>query len=324
MVGAGAGVAFSDVGVLLSDITVLGGDDEDIEKQAQSCDATVVASSSSVGPEVSPQKGDQDIGPPSEKKQGVKRKWVDLDKEINTARRGMRSTYDALRRQLCDVHSQMVHGVRDIEALPVSVRKLCSGEIAVAKVRLAALQHVLGHDQQELSSFLASFVGGGSGSNASVDATLGASAEAGSTDIAAAKIMTKAPPCQNYEQLALLSAMDAVIDNLDTCLDMDALRSAQNIFTLKLQPFGSLLSACKSAVAELKSAMKSAGKGGDVKKVHVGNISEVGPQLGSDILIVTEGDEQVKRLDHSVPFYHRGQHREAPRLHGQGRRQGPH
>jgi hypothetical protein len=59
---------------------------------------------------------------------------------------------------------------------------------------------------------------------------------------------------------------------------------------VKVSPFSSLLSACKSAVAELKAAMKGT-MGKDSQKQILGTIFETGPQIGTEIPIYQEGGE---------------------------------
>ena len=116
--------------------------------------------------------------------------------------------------------------------------------------------------------------------------------------------MTKAPPCQNYKDLVVLSSLEETLASLDSCTDVASIKGIQNTFTVKRTPFASLLSACKSAIAELRSAMKSS-SGPRIdnpgKTVLLGNIFEIGPQVGTEIPTYTH-DAADQNIDVSMPF----------------------
>jgi len=263
MVSAGAGQAFSDVAVLLPDITVLGGNTgEDEEK-------TMDEATSAAGPAGSEQQGvagslakGSSPEEPSSAGKGQKRKWCDLDKEINTARRNMRGSCDSLKRTLEEVLQSLTKELKNIDTLPSQAQRLCVGEKAMAKNRVTTIQLILGNDAQELATFMASFSkpqGPAPAPAAPADGAAAAAAGAGggsgadgaSTVAGATRAMTKAPPCGNYMALVTLDSFDELFDELEQCTDVDAIKAVQNKFTVKKQPFSSLLGASRTAIGEL-------------------------------------------------------------------------
>ena len=143
MVSAGAGEAFSDVGVILPDITVLGLDQqlrelqqEAEEQAAGGGSALVLANGSGVAGGGTPSKHSGDGGglqlysprkddeDPHTEKKGQKRKWVDFDKEVNSSRRSMRSALDATTRHFEATRQDLTKGIDEILALPMQLQRL--------------------------------------------------------------------------------------------------------------------------------------------------------------------------------------------------------
>lgn len=342
MVSAGAGEAFSDVGVVLPDITVLGLEQqlrEAGEEQAAGPGSAMVLAANSGGAsgsgsssggsggalagkssgdgggaqQFSPRKDEEE--PASEKKsQGQKRKWIDVDKEVNSARRSLRSSIDGIHRQLEGARTELSKGIAEINALPLQLQKLCAGEMSVAKVRRQALELILANDERELASFLASFDKDAKHQPAPPASAKGSaeSTAAASSAHGTACAMTKAPPCQNYKDLVVLSSLEDAVTSLDSCSDVASIKDIQNMFYMKKTFFANLLTACKSATAELRSALKSStgphGPGKDIggkKFTPLGNIFEIGPQVGVEIKTYAHADgveHDLKNVDRSTPF----------------------
>ena len=188
----------------------------------------------------------------------------------------------------------------------------------MAKVRRQAVELIIGNDDRELAGFVASFdrdakalvqsapaQGCAQAPGQSAPAHGAAESLAASSAMGTAVAMTKAPPCQNYKDLVVLTSLEETLTSLDSCTDVASIKDIQNMFTVKRTPFASLLTACKSAVVELRSAMKSssgpkvdnAGK----KTALFGNIFEVGPQVGTEIPTYTH-DAAGQNIDVSTPF----------------------
>jgi hypothetical protein len=215
MVSAGAGMAFNDIGVRLDDITVLGkslvkqtDDDEENEDDEQGD-----AGGGDGVPAPSPKKDEQ---------KGQKRKWLDISKEINSTRRGLRAQLASLTKNFEEVEGNIQRGIATIQALPLQTQKLCQGELALAKTRLVAVQSVLGREGTDLTQFIRSFE--------VVAATPDESLKGADTasQVAVRKI-AKAPPCCNYTELEQLSVLAAIIDKVDTSSSPEELKTAASV-----------------------------------------------------------------------------------------------
>ena len=118
MVSAGGGQAFADVGVLLPDITALGGatSQEGEAGEPKNLDAAIEL------PAV-----DATLSSPLKKddKKLTKKPWVNFDMEINSAKRNLRNNgLDPILTSLTEVATQLDSGVKQLEALPLQCQKI--------------------------------------------------------------------------------------------------------------------------------------------------------------------------------------------------------
>jgi hypothetical protein len=223
MVSAGAGQAFDDIGVKLDDITVLGmnvakqydDDEDDNEGKDDKADAaTGGGGGGNEQPTPSPRKEEQ---------KGTKRKWLDISKEINSPRRGLRSQLTALTKSYEEVESNIQKGIDTIHALPLQTQKLCQGELALAITRLTAVRSVLCREGTDLESFIKSF-------SVSADETV----PGDTASVVAARKIAKAPPCCNYTELQKITVLNGIIDQVDVCTSPEELKTASEVYNHEL------------------------------------------------------------------------------------------
>ena len=297
MVSAGSGEAFDGPGMLLQDITVLGSTAEESDDGAAAASKTEAAeSASAAGPGV--QSSIDEIVTEKKKKQ---KKWVDIEKEINAARRSLRTGATTLQHHFSNVSREISKGLATIESFPLQAQKLAEGEVLLSQTRMKTVELVMGDTEVELASFLRAFL---TSETVAPGAASTAAADDSSSALATRKI-GKAPPCADYQNLRVLSSLVDIIGDLDSCQDTDQIKEVCAKFTAAKAPFLSLISACKTAVSDLKQAQKlmhGCSRDG-IGAVPKSNIFEHGPAKGVEVPILKQdGVEDWTKVDYGIPF----------------------
>ncbi|CAK0890782.1 unnamed protein product [Prorocentrum cordatum] len=285
MVSSGSGQAFSQVGMQLPDVTVLGrrDDDEDADFKEDPMDAAAGNKGGKGGnkrprggtggrDEVEPKTARAVVGKP-------KAKWVDIAGEVNAARRTLRTQMNTAQSSTNDLHSKLKASNDDINSMDEAKKKLFRGVLALAQVRFQAI----GHAQPA------------PGPQASPEK---AAADGASSELASQQL-GQMPPCgsQNF------------VDELDGASSIDGIKEITNIFQTNKAPTTDLINCCNKALNDIARAKKTIDKKSSMASQQAAvpvklesatvELFEIAPQIGQEITAFPVAADGV---DFSAPF----------------------
>ncbi|CAK0794149.1 unnamed protein product, partial [Prorocentrum cordatum] len=296
IVSSGSGQAFSQVGMQLPDVTILGrrDDDEDADFKEDPKDATAGNKDGKDGnkrphgdtgghDEVESKTARTVVGKPK-----AKAKWVDIAGAVNAARWTLRTQMSKVQSSTNDLYSKLKASIDDINSMDEAKKKLIRGELAVAQVRFQAIGHVTDTAQQELDSYIRTFEAQPARPQASPEK---AAADGTSSELASQQL-GQMPPCGSYKQLVLQSTLANFVDELDGA-SSDSIKEITNTFQTKKAPITDLINCCSKALDDIAKAKKTidkkSSKASQQATVPVKleaaavQLFEIAPQIGQEI-----------------------------------------